>query len=131
MVQKSGTGKLVGGCVAAIVGFFSFITGIICLPMGIIFGIDPYNVNINVNGETLYGEEAAEAALKAASVLKTVGTVAIILGIAAIILAIVLIVGYNKIKKENAMAMQQYGYGMQNQYCGQNQYGGQNPYMHN
>lgn len=102
MQQKNGTGKLVGGILCAMLAFFNFIPALICLLMGFIYGANPAEVDITINGEKLYGAEAVDAALKLSAIFKTIGTVTLIIGALCVILAVVFIVGYSKIMKENA-----------------------------
>ena len=62
MNQKSGSGKLVGGIILCVVGAFNALLGFIFGLVGIVFLANPESADMTVNGETLHGEEAVEAA---------------------------------------------------------------------
>ena len=113
MQQKSGVVNIVFGILGVLGAFFNGLFAAIFGIMGIAFAADPYSVDVSANGRQLYGEEAAEAALKMAAIFKGIGAVTLVLCICFVVLAIVMFVKFAKIQKENAMYAKQY---QNNQY---------------
>ena len=79
MNQKSGSGKLVGGIILCVVGAFNALLGFIFGLVGIVFLANPESTDMTVNGETLHGEEAVEAAKSMGTTLAIVGLVFVII----------------------------------------------------
>ena len=142
MNQNSGSGKLVGGIILCVVGAFNAFLGFIFGLVGIVFLANPESADMTVNGETLHGEEAVEAAKSMGTTLAIVGLVFVIIFAVCLFFAIKLFKA-NKLAKQAAMQYQNYQYAngqyvnpqfqnqayMNNQYAnpqmpGQNQFAG-------
>ena len=118
MVKKKGTGKLVWGILFSILAVVLLLVAVPCGIIGYQFGANPYDVYLTVNGEKLHGDEkAAEYAIKIANILMPAALIGLGLGVLFIIIAVACIKGYKKIRKENAIIMQnaQGGFNMQPQ----------------
>ena len=143
MNQKSGSGKLVGGIILCVVGAFNALLGFIFGLVGIVFLANPESTDMTVNGETLHGEEAVEAAKSMGTTLAVVGLVFVIIFAVCLFFAIKLFKANKLAKQAAAMQYQNYQYAngqyanpqfqnqayMNNQYAnpqmpGQNQFAG-------
>lgn len=110
MNQKSGSGKLVGGIILCIVGAFNAFLGFIFGLVGIMFLANPESADMTVNGETLHGEEAVEAAKSMGTTLAIVGLVFVIIFAVCLFFAIKLFKANNLAKQAAAMQYQNYQY---------------------
>ena len=133
MNQKSGSGKLVGGIILCVVGAFNAFLGFIFGLVGIVFLANPESADMTVNGETLHGEEAVEAAKSMGTTLAIVGLVFVIIFAVCLFFAIKLFKANKLAKQAAAMQYQNYQYAngqyvnpqFQNQAYMNNQYANQ------